>query len=233
MTLKHTVINFYTKLTFNQKEEIKFLQLVSNLELNKESKVLEVGCGYGRILKILNQNFDFHTLGVEKNEHIVSENNSKGINCISLSDYQKQDTEYDLIIMSHIIEHFQPDDLLTIMDSYLTRLKKGSHLIILTPLHSQYFYNDFDHIRPYQPAGLTMVFGGQNSQVQYYSKNQIKLVDLWFRRGPFRIEFARGLFLKKYSKWPYIANLFFGVLFKLSFSLFGQTDGWIGVYQKN
>jgi len=61
--------------------------------------------------------------------------------------------------MSHIIEHFAPHDLLPFIDSYLHRLQPGGRLIICTPLLTKNFYNDFDHVKPYQPVGIGMVFG--------------------------------------------------------------------------
>ena len=56
------------------------------------------------------------------------------------------------------------------MDGYLDRLKVGGHLVIATPLMSNNFYDDFDHVRPYQSLGILMVFGGGAAQVQYYAR---------------------------------------------------------------
>jgi predicted SAM-dependent methyltransferase len=60
--------------------------------------------------------------------------------------------------MSHVIEHFSPKDLIPFLDDYLDRLKVGGRLVIAIPLLTPYFYDDFDHVKPYHPMGILMVF---------------------------------------------------------------------------
>jgi hypothetical protein len=135
--------------------------------------------------------------------------------------------------MSHVIEHFGPAELLSFMDGYLDRLKPGGWLVIATPLMSDYFYDDFDHIRPYQPAGIQMVFGEGAPQVQYYSRNKLALRELWFRRSPKRISYARARYLPAPSRWALLAlDLVAAAAFLLSARLFGTINGWIGVFEK-
>ncbi len=148
------------------------------------------------------------------------------------SDFNKTNDLYDVLLMSHIIEHFNPEDLLKFMDNYLERLKKGGYLIIATPLFTHYFYIDFDHVKPYYPTGINMVFGNNDDQVQYYSNNKLELVDIWFRRGPFRLFFYRGIYLKSYNQLPVILEMLLTLLFRMSFGLIGRTTGWMGLYKK-
>jgi hypothetical protein len=119
------------------------------------------------------------------------------------------------------------------MDVYLDRLKPGGRLVIATPLMSEYFYDDFDHIRPYQPVGIQMVFGERAAQVQYYSRNKLALRDLWFRRSPKRISHARARYLPTRTYWALFAlDLLASAAFLLSGRLFGTTNGWVGVFEK-
>lgn len=214
-------------------EADRLMGFVHSLLENHEGSVLDVGCGYGRYLKIL-QNSGYDALGVEENKTIVEANCKQGLKCLSVKEFQQADTQFDLIIMSHIIEHFPPESLKDFIDGYLDRLKAGGHLIIATPLMSSYFYDDFDHVKPYQPIGIMMVFGSDNAQVQYYARNKLVLKDIWFRKSFFRFSHVRS----KY-KGGGIAVRFYQLFHLLSASLLylsrgriGKTDGWIGVFKK-
>lgn len=194
--------------------------------------IVDLGCGHGRILRELAPRH-YNAVGVEINPGLVAENRAAGLKCLTPEEWDGEAGQCDVMIMAHIIEHFAPADLLAFMEKYLTRLKPGGHLLIATPLMSNYFYDDFDHIKPYQPAGFMMVFGGSGAQVQYYARNRLDLVDLWFRRGPLRPAFHRGMYLRTPSRyfWWLLAAL--GVLaFRLSGGLIGRKDGWIGMFRK-
>src|SRR6266513_3193273 len=129
-------------------------------------RVLDVGCGYGRLLALL-QAAGLEPTGVDLNPEIVAANRKAGLSCISTDEFESSNDRYDVMLMAHVIEHFDPAGLLRFMDRYLDRLIPGGRLVIATPLMSDYFYDDFDHIRPYQPSGIQMVFGEGTPQVQY------------------------------------------------------------------
>jgi SAM-dependent methyltransferase len=212
-------------------EQNNLLKFMRSLNLSPSHKVLDIGCGFGAKLTLLGSQGVTIT-GVDVNEEIIASNLKAGMNCLSLSDFNRTTDLYDVLLMSHVIEHFQPADLLKFMDAYLDRLKTGGHLIIATPLMSLYFYDDFDHVKPYHPTGIEMVFGCSSAQVQYASRNKIELVDIWFRRGPFKIIAAPGLYISKYSRAPMILNSLLAILFKLSFGMVGRANGWMGLYKK-
>ena len=213
-------------------EENNLLKFVRSLNLTPEQKILDVGCGFGKKLALL-RSHGFDVTGVEANQSIVSENINANMNCVSVSDFQQTTQMYDVVLMSHVIEHFRPSDLLEFMDGYLDRLKSGGHLIITTPLYSPYFYDDFDHIRPYQPTGIDMVFGTHSTQVQYYSRNKIQLVDIWFRKEFLKTVHLKARHLDNNSLAVSIIDLLSAVFFRLSLGVIARTDGWMGLYKKN
>lgn len=216
------------KITQEEDNLIRFLRMIENIN-NK--KVLDVGCGFGRILKELKKE-GINALGIDINPKIVETNLSNGLDCITTHDFVNLQEMYDVIIMSHIIEHFSPDGLLIFIDNYLDRLKPGGYLVVATPLYTANFFDDFDHIRPYQPAGINMVFGNHDSQVQYYSRHSLKLHDIWFRKGPYKLNFSRGLYIRKSNKVAYLTNILLAILFKISFTAIGRKTGWMGLYKK-
>lgn len=214
-------------------EREKVLGFVLSLVSESNEKVLDVGCGYGRYLKSLKAK-GLNVVGVEKNESIVSHNRSAGLNCLSVKEFVETDDQFDLIIMSHIIEHFPPEALKDFLDGYLDRLKVGGHLIIATPLMSPYFYDDFDHVKPYHPAGIMMVFGQGDAQVQYYARNKLVLKDIWFRRSFYRFSFVRGKYIggSIVSRVFQLFHLLSALLSYLSWGRVGKVDGWVGVFEK-
>ena len=229
--MRNFLKRIFLKTTLIQDEEQNLIRFVTSLDISPDQIILDVGCGYGRNLNLL-QSKGLKVIGVDINSVILEANLQANLPCMTVEHFNQTDEEYDVILMSHVIEHLQPNDLLKFMDTYLDRLKLGGYLIIVTPLHSPYFYDDFDHVKPYHPIGIEMVFGGHNDQVQYYSRHRLKLQDIWFRRNPFKLRFFAGLHVKEYSKLPLIVNFLSVLLFRLSFRLIGRTDGWIGLYQK-
>jgi len=194
--------------------------------------VLDVGCGYGRYLRLLRDR-GLDATGVDVNPEIVRANREAGLRCMTSEEFARSDGRFDAIVMSHVIEHFPPGDLVPFMDGYLDRLRVGGSVVIATPLMSRNFYDDFDHVKPYQPMGLRMVFGGDRAQVQYYARNRLALRDLWFRRSPWRPGFWRARYLTSPMTRVLQAAEVIGALgFRASAGLLGRTDGWVGQFEK-
>jgi SAM-dependent methyltransferase len=201
-------------------------------ESGKPRRVLEVGCGYGRYLRALSGS-GFDVTGVDVNPELVSANRQADLPCLTVEQFAQTQDTYDVLLLSHVIEHFTPAHLLEFMDGYLDRLAPGGYLVIATPLLSPYFYHDFDHVRPYHPVGLEMVFGAGNAQVQYQSRNKLVLRDLWFRRSPFRLSYARSTYIRTSStRLVQAVEFLLALLFRLSWRRIGRADGWVGLYQK-
>lgn len=194
--------------------------------------VVDVGCGYGRTLRAL-RHAGLDAVGVDVNPEIVASNKRDGLKCFTPDELELQGLKADVLIMSHVIEHFAPPDLLKFLNDYLELLVPGGYLLIATPLLNPRFYDDFDHIKPYQPLGLSMVFGGAAAQVQYYGRHQLRLKNIWFRRNPHFVAHARGLYIKSWAT-PFLrlANLFSALAYRASSGIFGQVSGWVGLFEK-
>lgn len=198
----------------------------------KNFQIVDVGCGYGRTLRALRM-AGIDAIGIDVNPHIVASNNKEGLKCFTPTEFAAQPVQADVLIMSHVIEHFSPRDLLAFLDGYLENLRPGGHLLVATPLLGARFFDDFDHIKPYQPVGLGMVFGASGAQVQYYGRHRLKLADVWFRRSPYAVAYARGLYVKSWTT-PFLQliNLSCALVFRASAGLIGQASGWVGLFEK-
>lgn len=227
----NTLKNIYNKITYFESEQNKIIQLVQQFA-TKETKIVDMGCGYGRLLSPL-QDLGYTVKGVEINQAIVEANQQKGLNCVNSAEFEADESPVQMMILSHIIEHFTPADLFAFLNQCLSKLAPNGFLIIATPLYSHYFYDDFDHVKPYHPAGIQMVFGGSEAQVQYYSPYRLSLKDLWFRRSAFFSTLRKTSYLKTpFTRIYQMLDFFMALLYRLSGGWIGRKDGWVGVFQK-
>jgi SAM-dependent methyltransferase len=222
----------YLKLLHADPESKKLLQLIGQ-HVKADARILDVGCGYGRNLEQLQLGGFSNITGIDINPEIVASNKRRGFNCIGLNDLDVAVGKFDLILMSHVIEHFSPLDLKNFIDGYLDFLTPKGYLVIATPLMSDYFYDDFDHVKPYHPAGILQVFGKGSAQIQYYGKNKLALRDIWFRKGYYRLSFCKANYMK--TRWTRAIQAFTFAsvcLFFISNGFVGKKDAWVGVFQK-
>jgi len=221
---------FPTLLRYKETERI--VETFRRVIQNKGSSILEVGCGYGVNLQALKKAGFSNLIGVDINKHIVDSVKSLGLECIHAEDFDKS-KQYDAILMSHIIEHFMPDDLLPFMDSYLDALKPSGHLVIVTPLMWHGFYYDFDHVKSYSPRGLLYVFGINNEQVQYYSRNKLIMEGLpYIGKTPYQIAWYKSFLLRSKNIFERAFQFVLNVLFFVSKGYIGQANWWMGVFKK-
>lgn len=232
-SIKNTAKKILESRRYEEKKLIKMME-----KFPKNARILDIGCGYGRNIELLKKNGFNNITGVEINEYIVENNKKSGIVCFTPDEFLCcfKEKRFDVILMSHIIEHFDHKELKFFLEKYLEFLKKGGSLVIVTPIISKFFYVDFDHVKPYDPVGLRMLFSN-NAQLQFYSKFNLKLENIYFRKSPFGLKNFRSLYIKKNTitisnMMPLLINLILVVIFKATFGFFGFISGWIAEYKK-
>ncbi len=127
-------------------EEKKILAFINSCHSAGDLNILDVGCGYGAKLRKLAA-AGYEAVGVDVNKDAIAVLKDDGLSCMTAEQFQESSELYDVILMSHIIEHFDGEDLLAFMDSYLDRLKSGGHVVIATPVFTPRFFEDPDHVR--------------------------------------------------------------------------------------
>jgi SAM-dependent methyltransferase len=196
------------------------------------ASILDVGCGFGRYLRPLSKRYK-SVVGIETNPKTIKKLKKDGLKVYTAKEFEETEGKFDVVIMSHFIEHFPPSQLLEIMEGYLDRLNVGGILIIATPVLSENFYINFDHVRPYYPQSIEEVFGGKGQEVQYYARNTLKTERVWYRRSRLQVLHTSLAFNNETTKnLTYLANVLLAFLFRISFSLIGYRSGWIGVFSK-
>lgn len=212
-------------------EEKKIVKILKPLD--RKMNVLDVGCGIGKKYQLLESIGFKSIIGVETNEALVKNNIDNGRTVVTPGQFNERygNSKFDLIVMSHVVEHFEWGELLEFIEYYLNTLKSNGYFLVISPVYHVTFYNDIDHVRPYLPGSIKNYFGGME-QVQIYPENKLDLIDISFRRAPFKSVFHKIYYVDSINHIPKLINFLSTVLFHLSFHTIGKTTGWIGLFKK-
>ena len=200
--------------------------------IDKNVFVLDVGCGYGEKL-ILMKSLGFKNIvGVDVNQDSLDSLRSKKFEVFNPREFkEKNDKKFGLILFSHVVEHFEYRELIAFLENYFSYGESMSKVIIITPLLSDFFYDNLDHVKPYTPWSFHHLFTNDHHEVQYKSKYQLELVNLYFRKMPFSFfKFTRRGFYGKLNFLQLSINLLFSIIYLFSFNLISRTTGWAGLY---
>lgn len=213
-------------MNFELQEDRALLSLITI----ENARILDVGCGFGRFLIPLSDK-GHCVFGIDKNPAIVARLRSKGYKNIYSTEeavnYLAND--FDYIVMSHIIEHIEPSNLISFMDSYLQFLKIGGQLIIVTPFLHKRFYDDYDHIKPYHPFAISLLYSDTDVQQQDRPRFCLGLKKIWLRKDPIKLIWYPGISYKVELIVGWLNKIFI-LLYRMSFHLLSETTGWIGVF---
>jgi 2-polyprenyl-3-methyl-5-hydroxy-6-metoxy-1,4-benzoquinol methylase len=123
--------------------------------IEKSSKILDLGCGFGLLVLCCHKYGYKNTLGVDNSEsQIVLSKKNKIKNVIKIDaiiflDKAKANF-YDCIVLTDFIEHLKKDELLHLLKKCFKALRPKGRIIINTPngsspLFGSYRYGDFTH----------------------------------------------------------------------------------------
>jgi len=211
-------------------EERTIQRVLAHIERN--ISILDIGCGLGNKMKFFHAMGFNNLTGVEKNEKLVQTCVSNGLRVYSpeqfASDHDGE--QYDLLLFSHIIEHFQYQDLKVFLENYFRYLKPGGYVLIITPVLNANFFDDFDHVKPYGTRGLLQVFGNSEAQVQFHAEQCLTLIDIRYVKLAFALKYFRALTLRTpLYIFPRLVNRILHLAYRLSFRTFGRTVSWVGL----
>jgi ubiquinone/menaquinone biosynthesis C-methylase UbiE len=167
---------------------------IANELIVKESVVLDVGPGDGSFAKYCFRNDFFMYEGnpesAEKLKHYYP-NTTHG----QLPKLPYEDAMFDVIHMSHVIEHLQPQEVYDTLKEFDRCCKFGGAIVISAPLLWSGFYDDLSHVKPYPPESYVKYLSnlGLNPTRQSIS-NAFKVQRLQYR---YQIEPSKFRFRRK------------------------------------
>jgi ubiquinone/menaquinone biosynthesis C-methylase UbiE len=160
-------------------------------ELFKEcTHVLDVGCGSGGFLEILQKNTKIKVVGTDFNPDCVDVCLTRGLDVTlgNALDMPYQNNSFDGVYCSHVMQVFSSSQAVTLIKE-LSRVVKPNGIIVITtiPMHERLFFDPGD-VRPYPPQALRGMFAKAKAD-GHSAPTVSKLPPLaeefiWFRRPP-------------------------------------------------
>lgn len=193
------------------------------------AKVLDYGCGLGRYLIPLHSRH-VDVVGVDYNKDIVEKIKASGGVAYGVDDFWLGSSKFDMIILSHIIEHMTPVEVFNLLDKLCDRLNPSGSLIIATPVLYDEFYDDYDHVKPYTHKAITTLFSDYMQQA-VKPKGRLVCNYVWFRRWPYDLQWRPGQ-RRLVSAAKTVINCVSFILYFVTFGFYGRVTGWVGVFSK-
>ncbi|MFC4274309.1 class I SAM-dependent methyltransferase [Achromobacter aloeverae] len=196
-------------------------------------RVLDFGCGLGKFLACFKE-LGLDVVGVDMNLDYVARAREQGYSAYAPEEFfRRNDAPFDVIFLSHLVEHVAPDDLVGLIPRLCALLGEHGRLVLLTPTPGERFYHDFSHIRPYLPQSIRHAFGNTGMPLSYGEAALIELVDIYFFRDPYRTRGWRSFYVgsgvkRMLTRW---LNAAFDGLWRLSGGRIGVQASWLGVYR--
>lgn len=196
-------------------------------------RVLDYGCGRGKYLRRLRE-IGCDVVGADVNERYLEEGEAAGFRVYDALKFDFAHLRFDIIFLSHLVEHLGPDDLVILIPRLCELLEPGGRLVLSTPVLGERFYHDFSHVRPYYPQSIRHAFGQQVSPLSYAPTQLIELTDIHFFRDPYRTRTWRSFYVG--PAWlrnlVNLLNAGFDLMWKITGGRFGVLASWLGVYEK-
>lgn len=154
--------------------------ILKHLPSNKDARVLEVGCGFGRQMVALTDAGYSNIWGVDiSEEQIEYARNVLGIQNVCVADavqfLEREKTVYDAIILIDVLEHLNVEYSIQLLNMIYQSLSNGGVLIIhvpnaMTPI-SVHQYQDITHQRSYTTSSVEqcLKMSGQYDRIQHFA----------------------------------------------------------------
>jgi 2-polyprenyl-3-methyl-5-hydroxy-6-metoxy-1,4-benzoquinol methylase len=200
----------------------------------KKISLLDVGCGIGEYVSTFKK-YNVQFTGVDISKEMVDNANSVGHNAILLDDLKKQDGLFDVVFISHVIEHLDSETLVEFLNFYISKIKKDGILILLSPLGVDNFYYDITHVRAYYPQAIWQMWGGYSSSLSIQKNEQLRLDNIYFVKDSYRTRKWRSYYMKDNKIAFYctkIINYILASFYLISNARIGRKTSWIGFYKK-
>ena len=140
----------------------EYYNFIKNSEVNINT-VLDVGCSCGGVIKYF-QDMGSSVEGVDYDTRYVEFGKRKGLKLLNgNSNILKEDKKYDLIILSHVVEHF--NDPVKELTKLVKHLNKDGHIFIHVP--------GIKYCPYYKRYPFSFLFYIQNAHVYYFTLNTL------------------------------------------------------------
>lgn len=140
--------------------------VVRRLPPSLDAQILDAGCGAGEVVEFLRATGYRHVRGVDVSKEQVARAHERGIEGIELGDLRdhlrSNEATYDVIAALDVLEHFEPAEVLTVLDLVAAALRpEGMFLASVpngcSPFMGRYRYGDFTHGTAFTDRSLSQL----------------------------------------------------------------------------
>ena len=162
-------------------EDIKQRQSIFLEYFKNCQKVLDIGCGRGEFLSLLEEN-SIGAKGIDLNEDMVLYCRKNGLDVSqgnALTYLQSlEDKSLDGVFSGQVVEHLQPDELISLVKQCYDKMKFGTYFIAETvnptclSVFAKSFYMDLSHVKPVHPATIKFLMesvGFRDVEFKFFS----------------------------------------------------------------
>ncbi|AOJ71000.1 MULTISPECIES: class I SAM-dependent methyltransferase [Burkholderia] len=213
-------------------ERIMVLMRAFQHASSRPLRVLDYGCGLGKFLDGFAA-LGLDVTGVDTNPDYVARARAKGYAAYEPDAFlASQQQPFDVIFLSHVIEHVSPDGLVTLVPRLCAFMHDASRMILVSPTPGERFYHDFSHVRPYLPQSIRHAFGTTGMPISFGEAGLLEMVDVYFFKDPYRTRLWRSFYtgppLKRALTRGY--NRLLDIAWRASGGRVGVIASWLGVY---
>jgi len=128
--------------------------LENEISRDKSSKILDFGCGFGQLIGALSKQGFTNLKGVDISSDAVNEAQKRGLPVFlitSIQDFAKGDEKFDVIFMSHVLEHFPKEEVIPTLKLIKENLLLPNGRLFIqvpnaqSPTGLYWMYEDFTH----------------------------------------------------------------------------------------
>ncbi|HLZ66415.1 MAG TPA: class I SAM-dependent methyltransferase [Aliidongia sp.] len=165
--------------------------LRSTLSAVKSPRILDFGCGFGQILLGLRADGFENVEGLDISQPAIDFCRSQGLVCHDGGDeaiFGQSKGQYDFVILSHVIEHIEKSEIISVLAKVLSLLKPGGGLIVMVPNAQSntgcyWAYEDFTHHTMFTSGSLYYVLRSAGfSDVEFLDVDAIGEVSGFFKK---------------------------------------------------
>lgn len=135
------------------------------LPLDKNIRILDVGCGMGHFIYYLQKKGFMNFIGIDISPEQIDfcrNNISENVECIDAFAFLEKNFNFDVIVMNDVLEHFNKNKILDLLILIYDRLNKNGILIIkvpnaANPFNISTFYTDFTHETLFTKESLNQI----------------------------------------------------------------------------
>ncbi|HRH33299.1 MAG TPA: class I SAM-dependent methyltransferase [bacterium] len=141
--------------------------LVDYLPSNKDARICDIGCGFGRLMIALKERGYENIEGVDQDSKAIHwcEQNGLKVTHEPIASFveNKPSEQFDAVIMSHVLEHLPKDDIISILRKIKSNLLvPGGRIYIMVPNAQSatgcyWAYEDFTHTTLFTVGSLSYV----------------------------------------------------------------------------